>query len=64
MRKRYKLKKRSCALCKPWKMHWQNRWKPKEFARLQAFEQVYHRGEMSEPGFTCRDRDIYSSEEG
>lgn len=29
MRKQYKKKKRSCALCKPWKMNGQNRWKAK-----------------------------------
>lgn len=30
MRKQYKKKKRSCALCKPHKMGWDNRWKKKE----------------------------------
>ena len=29
MRKQYKKKKRSCALCKPHKMKWANRWKIK-----------------------------------
>jgi len=38
MRKRLKKKKRSCAMCKPYKMHWENRWKPKDEARLKDFE--------------------------
>ena len=38
MRKRLKKKKRSCALCKPHKMRGCNRWKPKEEAKLKAFE--------------------------
>ena len=29
MRKRLKNKTRSCALCKPHKRKWANRWKPK-----------------------------------
>ena len=38
MRKRLKRKKRSCALCKPHKMGGENRWNPKEFARLEQAE--------------------------
>jgi hypothetical protein len=38
MRKRLRRKKQSCALCKPHKMGWGNRWKPKEEARLREFE--------------------------
>jgi hypothetical protein len=38
MRKRLKRKRRSCALCKPYKMGGENRWKPKEFARLKQTE--------------------------
>ena len=38
MRKRYKLKKRSYALCKPHKMKWENRWKPGERAALEEWE--------------------------
>jgi len=38
MRKRLKLKKKSCALCKPHKMRWENRWKPKEEAAIKRFE--------------------------
>lgn len=34
MRKRLKKKLRSCALCKPHKMGWDNRWKPKDAALL------------------------------
>jgi hypothetical protein len=40
MRKRLKKKKHSCALCKPHKMGWGNRWKPKELVRLKEFEQM------------------------
>jgi len=38
MRKRTKLKKRSCSLCKPHKMGWVNRWKNKEEFELKEFE--------------------------
>lgn len=38
MRKRLKKKKRSCALCKPHKMKWQNRWNAKDFFSLKIFE--------------------------
>ena len=38
MRKVYKKKRRSCALCKPHKMGWEKRWKPKEAARVRAME--------------------------
>lgn len=30
MRKAYKVKRRSCAMCKPHKMGWEDRWKPKD----------------------------------
>jgi hypothetical protein len=33
MRKQYKHKRRSCALCKPHKMGWTKRWKAKEQAK-------------------------------
>ena len=32
MRKQYKQKLKSCAMCKPHKMRWANRWKGKELA--------------------------------
>lgn len=38
MRKRYKQKRRSCALCKPQKRGWENRWKPKERQLLDSAE--------------------------
>lgn len=38
MRKRYKNKKRSCGLCKPFKRNIEKRWKPKELAMLKEFE--------------------------
>lgn len=42
MRKRYKKKKHSCALCKPWKMRGMVRWKNKELALLKEFEKLRH----------------------
>ena len=38
MRKNYKRKRRSCALCKPHKVGWDKRWKPKEAARRMEME--------------------------
>jgi hypothetical protein len=38
MRKCLKKKKRSCGLCKPQKRGLQNRWKAKEYSRLQSAE--------------------------
>ena len=38
MRKMFKLKKHSCALCKPHKTGRQNRWKSKEFSKMKIFE--------------------------
>jgi hypothetical protein len=38
MRKQHKIKKRSCSMCKPHKMGWANRWKPKEQEALKRFE--------------------------
>lgn len=38
MRKRLKKKKRSCPLCKPYKMRGENRWKPKERDALERAE--------------------------
>lgn len=38
MRKVYKQKRRSCALCKPHKMGWEKRWKAKEADRLRAMD--------------------------
>ena len=40
MRKRFKIKKRSCALCKPNKMGWSNRWNAKELAIIKEFEKL------------------------
>ena len=34
MRKQFKIKKRSCAFCKPHKVGWDNRWKSKEKERM------------------------------
>lgn len=38
MRKQFKIKKRSCALCKPNKIGWAKRWKDKELMLLKEFE--------------------------
>ena len=38
MRKQFKNKKRACALCKPFKRNWQNRWKEKDKQDLKNFE--------------------------
>lgn len=40
MRKRMKLKARSCAMCKPFKMRWACRWKRSELAKLEEFEKM------------------------
>lgn len=41
MRKRLKLKRRSCAMCKPHKMRGENRWKVREQMLLREFEKEY-----------------------
>lgn len=38
MRKRFKKKKHSCGLCKPYKVGWINRWNYKELAKIREFE--------------------------
>lgn len=38
MRKRSQIKKRACALCKPWKMGKQKRWKEKELEQIVRVE--------------------------
>jgi hypothetical protein len=38
MRKTYKNKRRSCALCKPHKRKHSNRWKPKDAEALRRTE--------------------------
>jgi hypothetical protein len=38
MRKQYKKKARSCPLCKPHKMHIENRWKVKDKDRMERDE--------------------------
>lgn len=42
MRKQYKVKKRSCTLCKPHKMGWDNRWKVKDLSDLiESQKEIY-----------------------
>jgi len=38
MRKASKRKRRSCALCKPHKVGWADRWRPRDGAALREFE--------------------------
>lgn len=38
MRKRFKLKSRSCGLCKPHKRGWDHRWKAKELQLVEIGE--------------------------
>ncbi|MEW6107963.1 MAG: hypothetical protein AB1632_02170 [Nitrospirota bacterium] len=38
MRKRYKIKKRSCGLCKPHKKGWDKRWKVKDMGKMYQAE--------------------------
>ena len=40
MRKRTKLKAKSCAMCKPHKMKWETRWTVKDKVRLEEFEKI------------------------
>lgn len=40
MRKRLKHKLRSCAMCKPHKMHGANRWTTRDAERLRDFERL------------------------
>lgn len=44
MRKRYRKKRRSCALCKPNKMAGSKRWKPRDEVLLKEFERRLNRG--------------------
>jgi hypothetical protein len=46
MRKAYKRKRRSCALCKPHKAGWGKRWKAKEAARRML---MFHDSRMVMP---------------
>ena len=48
MRKARKEKARSCSMCKPHKMKWANRWKPKEEAMLRQSEIEMRNGEKSD----------------
>ena len=43
MRKRFKIKKYSCGLCKPYKIDWVNRWNYKEFVKVKDFEKEKRR---------------------
>jgi hypothetical protein len=40
MRKRFKIKKRSCPMCKPNKMWWAKRWNNKELSKIKEFEKL------------------------
>ena len=41
MRKRFKMKRRSCAVCKPFKMGVVKRWKSRDEILLREFERDY-----------------------
>jgi len=38
MRKMFKIKSHSCALCKPHKTGYQNRWRAKDLEKMKIFE--------------------------
>jgi hypothetical protein len=42
MRKRYKIKARSCALCKPHKRGWERRWNAKDQQLIEGAERDMH----------------------
>lgn len=46
MRKRKKVKKKSCPLCKPHKMGWDNRWEPKDEQELKLFEKKEYKEDI------------------
>jgi len=48
MRKQYKKKKKSCAMCKPHKMKKSNRWKIKDLFKLKLFEKKIKSGNYDE----------------
>ena len=50
MRKQFKNKKASCALCKPHKRGWASRWKPAERAAQVAFERERRLAEFGDKG--------------
>lgn len=39
MRKQYKMKKRSCPMCKPHKMGWEKRWYVSDQVKQQAAQE-------------------------
>lgn len=43
MRKRFRIKKHSCGLCKPHKIGWSNRWNYEEFTKMKEFEKEKRR---------------------
>lgn len=45
MRKRFKIKKASCGLCKPQKRGISNRWNNKELIKLNEWEEVKNKVE-------------------
>jgi hypothetical protein len=47
MRKQYKKKLRSCAMCKPHKMHGANRWKLKDLDKLKQFEKEIRNADLA-----------------
>jgi hypothetical protein len=46
LRKNYKIKRRSCALCKPHKMGWSKRWSIRELVGLRRAEKDIREGKF------------------
>jgi hypothetical protein len=48
MRKQYKRKKRSCAMCKPHKMGWEKRWHISDKRKLETARHEQNEAELSQ----------------
>ena len=48
MRKNLRNKRRVCKMCKPHKMGWANRWKPKELSKRKEMEEAIRYEKNSE----------------
>lgn len=55
MRKRYKIKARSCGLCKPHKRGWSHRYTPQQYAALLDFEKMKKIQETVNPNASSAD---------
>ena len=50
MRKQYKDKRTACALCKPHKRHWSNRWTAKERALISRTDREMKASSVAQTG--------------